>query len=47
VTVTAASWNSAIAANGGSVSIGATGTDTGQTTAPTVFYINGNVCGDD
>jgi len=47
VTVAAASWNSAIAANGGSVSIGATGTDTGQTAAPTVFYINGNVCGDD
>jgi hypothetical protein len=47
VTVTAASWNSAIAANGGSVSIGATGTDTGQTTAPTVFYLNGNVCADD
>jgi hypothetical protein len=47
VTVASASWNSTIAASGGSVSIGFNGTDTGQTTAPTGFYINGNVCGDD
>jgi Cellulose binding domain/Fibronectin type III domain len=44
VTVTAASWNSTIAANGGTVSIGFNGTDTGQTTPPSVFYINGTVC---
>jgi hypothetical protein len=45
VTVAAASWDSSIAANGGTVSVGFNGTDTGQTTAPTVFYINGTVCG--
>jgi hypothetical protein len=44
VTVNAASWNSTIPANGGTVSIGFNGTDSGQTTAPTVFYINGTVC---
>jgi hypothetical protein len=44
VTVTAESWNSTIAANGGTVSIGFNGTDTGQDPAPTVFYINNNVC---
>jgi cellulase/cellobiase CelA1 len=47
VTVSAASWDSTIAANGGTVSVGFNGTDTGQTTAPTVFYINGTVCGND
>jgi hypothetical protein len=47
VTVTSASWNSAIAASGGTVSIGFNGTDTGQDPAPTVFYINNNVCADD
>ena len=44
VTVTAASWNATISANGGTVSIGFNGTDTGQDTAPTAFYINGTVC---
>ncbi len=44
VTVTAASWNSAIPANGGTVSIGFNGTDSGQTTPPAAFYINGNIC---
>jgi len=44
VTVNAASWNSTIPANGGTVSIGFNGTDSGQTTAPAVFYINGTVC---
>jgi hypothetical protein len=43
VTVTAASWNSTIAA-GGSVSLGFNGTDTGQDPAPTAFFINGTVC---
>jgi Cellulose binding domain len=47
VTVTAASWNSTIAAGGGSVSIGFNGTDTGQDPAPTAFYINGTVCAND
>jgi len=44
VTVTAASWNSTIAPNGGTVSIGFNGTDTGQDPVPTAFYINGTVC---
>jgi len=44
VTVTNASWNGTIPANGGSVSLGFNGTDTGQATAPTAFYLNGNVC---
>jgi Cellulose binding domain/Fibronectin type III domain len=47
VTVSAASWNSTIAANGGTVSIGYNGTDTGQDTAPTALYINGTVCAND
>jgi Cellulose binding domain len=47
VTVVAASWNSTIAANGGSVSVGFNGTDTGQDPPPTVLYLNGNVCGSD
>ena len=47
VTVSAASWNSAIAANGGTVSIGFNGTDTGQDPVPTAFYINGTVCAND
>jgi hypothetical protein len=44
VTVTSESWNSTIAPNGGTVSIGFNGTDTGQDPAPTVFYINNNIC---
>ena len=44
VTVTAESWNSTIAASGGSVSIGFNGTDTGQDTAPTVLSVNGVEC---
>jgi hypothetical protein len=44
VTVTAASWNSSIAANGGTVSIGFNGTDTGQDPAPTVLAVNGTTC---
>ena len=47
VTVTSESWNSTIAASGGTVSIGFNGTDTGQDPAPTVFYINNNVCAND
>jgi hypothetical protein len=44
VTVSAASWNANIPANGGSVSIGFNGTDTGQDPAPTVFFVNNTVC---
>jgi len=44
VTVTSASWNGTLAADGGSVSIGFNGTDTGPTTAPAAFFINGTVC---
>jgi hypothetical protein len=44
VTVAAASWNATIAPNGGTVSIGFNGTDTGQDPVPTAFYINGTVC---
>jgi hypothetical protein len=44
VTVTSASWNATIAANGGTVGPAFNGTDTGQDPAPTVFYLNGTVC---
>jgi hypothetical protein len=44
VTVTNASWNASIGANGGSVSVGFNGSDTGQSPAPTVFRLNGTVC---
>jgi hypothetical protein len=44
VTVSAATWNATIPGNGGSVTIGFNGTDTGQDTAPTAFYVNGTVC---
>jgi hypothetical protein len=44
VTVTNATWNAAIAANGGSVSLGLNGTSTGQAAVPAAFYLNGTVC---
>ncbi|HEX4700887.1 MAG TPA: cellulose binding domain-containing protein [Pseudonocardiaceae bacterium] len=44
VTVTNLSWNSTIAASGGTVSIGFNGTDTGQDPAPTAFFLNNTVC---
>jgi hypothetical protein len=44
VTVNAASWDSTIAANGGTVRLGFNGTDSGQDPAPTVFSINGTAC---
>jgi len=47
VTVNAASWNATIPANGGSVTIGFNGTDTGQDPAPTALYVNGTVCAND
>ena len=46
VTVTNASWNGAIAAGGGNISLGFNGTDTGLATAPVAFYINGTICAD-
>ena len=47
VIVNAASWNATIPANGGSVTIGFNGTDTGQDPAPTALYVNGTVCAND
>ncbi|WP_225849969.1 cellulose binding domain-containing protein [Streptomyces sp. HPF1205] len=44
VTVTSADWNGTIAANGGSVSVGFNGVDTGLATAPTSFSLNGTIC---
>jgi hypothetical protein len=46
VTVTNAGWNGTIAADGGTVGLGFNGTDTGQSPAPTAFFLNGNVCSD-
>jgi cellulase/cellobiase CelA1 len=46
VTVTNASWNGTLPANGGNTSIGFNGTDTGQATAPSAFYVNGTICAD-
>ena len=44
VTVTNASWNATIPANGGTANVGFNGTDTGQDPAPGAFAINGTVC---
>jgi Cellulose binding domain len=44
VTVTNASYNGTLAASGGNTNFGFTGTDTGITTAPSAFYLNGNIC---
>jgi cellulose binding protein with CBM2 domain len=44
VTVVNANWNGAIAANGGTVSLGFNGSDTGQDPPPAAFRINGAVC---
>jgi hypothetical protein len=44
VTVTNASYNAAIGGNGGTVSFGFTGSDSGQTPAPAAFYLNGSIC---
>jgi hypothetical protein len=43
VTVTNASWDT-LAANGGTVTLGLNGTDTGQAPAPAAFFLNGTVC---
>jgi hypothetical protein len=47
VSATNASYDGTIAANGGTVSFGFLGNDTGQTTAPAAFYLNGNICAND
>lgn len=47
VTVTNAGYNGALAANGGSTSIGFNAADTGSDPAPTVFALNGTVCSND
>jgi Cellulose binding domain/Fibronectin type III domain len=44
VTVQAASWNSAIPANGGTVTIGFNGNQSGSSSPPAAFYINGTIC---
>ncbi|HEV2342563.1 MAG TPA: cellulose binding domain-containing protein [Actinocrinis sp.] len=44
VTVTNAAYNGTIAANGGTVSVGFNGTDTGLDPAPAAFFINNAVC---
>ena len=44
VTVTNATWNATIAANGGTVGLGFNGTQTGQNPTPAAFYINGTAC---
>jgi hypothetical protein len=47
VTVTNASYNGTISASGGTTDFGFLGNDTGQTTAPAAFYLNGNICAND
>ncbi|MFD1047124.1 cellulose binding domain-containing protein [Kibdelosporangium lantanae] len=44
VSVVNATWNGTIAASGGSVSLGLNGASTGQSPAPTAFYLNNTVC---
>jgi len=44
VTVKDAGWNSTMTANGGTVGIGFNGNDSGQTTPPAAFFINGTIC---
>jgi hypothetical protein len=39
-----ASYDATIGAGGGTTSFGFQGNDSGQTTAPAVFFLNGNVC---
>jgi hypothetical protein len=44
VTVTNASYTATIGASGGTVNFGFLANDSGVTTAPSAFYLNGNVC---
>jgi hypothetical protein len=46
VSATNASYNATIAADGGTATFGFLANDTGQTTAPVAFYLNGNICSD-
>jgi Cellulose binding domain/Fibronectin type III domain len=47
VSATAASYDATIGANGGTVTFGFLGNDTGQTPSPAAFYLNGNICSND
>jgi Cellulose binding domain/Fibronectin type III domain len=42
-----ASYDATIGANGGTVTFGFLGNDSGQTTAPAAFYLNGSICSND
>jgi cellulose binding protein with CBM2 domain/fibronectin type III domain protein len=44
VSATNASYNATIGAGGGTATFGFLANDSGQTTAPAAFYLNGNVC---
>jgi hypothetical protein len=44
VTVTNASYDASIGANGGTVNFGFLGNDTGQAPAPAAFFLNGTIC---
>jgi len=42
-----ASYDPTIGSGGGTVTFGLLASDSGQTTAPAAFYLNGNVCAND
>ena len=44
VTVTDAGYNGTIGANGGTATFGFVGSDSGQTTPPAAFFLNGSIC---
>ena len=44
VTVTNASYNGTLAASGGNTNVGFLANDSGVTTAPAAFYLDGNIC---
>jgi hypothetical protein len=45
VSATDAGYDATIGAGGGTVNFGFLGSDTGPAPVPAVFYLNGNVCG--
>ena len=47
VSATAASYDTTIGASGGTVNFGFLSNDSGSTTAPAAFYLNGTVCSND
>jgi hypothetical protein len=47
VSVINASYDGTIAASGGTQTFGFLGSDTGQTTSPAAFYLNGTICAND